>query len=126
MAISQDGKTGYALLNQNNTLATIDLTQSPPVLGAQIRVGNAPHSIVMEANLAYITNEGGRAATKNDFTVLSSGTPIVANTQNGSAVTGTVSVYNTVNKTVVATIPVGPAPDRARDLWVQPAGRQHV
>ena len=78
------------MLNQNNTFAFFDLTQNPPVLGNQIRVGNAPHSIVLSGPYAYVSNEGGRPAVQSDFTVLSSGTPIVADHINGSAVTGTV------------------------------------
>ena len=49
VALSTDGKSAYALLNQNDTLAQIDLTAQPPVQGTQIRVGNAPHSIVIAA-----------------------------------------------------------------------------
>src|ERR1035438_10399348 len=45
IALSEDGKSAYALLNQNDTLAKIDLTANPPTQGKQIRVGNAPHSI---------------------------------------------------------------------------------
>ena len=47
IALSNDGTSAYALLNQNDTLAKIDLTATPPVQGQQIRVGNAPHSIVI-------------------------------------------------------------------------------
>src|SRR5215469_5566362 len=47
VALSSDGKSAYALLNQNDTLTKIDLTANPPVQGVQIRVGNAPHSIVI-------------------------------------------------------------------------------
>jgi YVTN family beta-propeller protein len=110
VAMSKDGKSAYALLNQNDTLAFFDLTQTPPVLGKQLRVGNAPHSIVLNGRYAYISNEGGRAATKTDFTVLSAGTPIVADPINGSAVTGTVSVVDTNTQKVKATIPVGLQP----------------
>jgi len=65
LALSSDGTSAYALLNQNNTLAKIDLTKTPPAEGTQIRVGNAPHSIVITRNgtTAYVSNEGGRAAT---------------------------------------------------------------
>ena len=110
VAVSADGRSAYVLLNQNNTLGFIDLTQTNPVLGNQIRVGNAPHSVVLVGNYAYISNEGGRPAGANDFTVLSSGTPIVAQggpNGNGSAVTGTVSVVDTTTQQVVANIAVG-------------------
>jgi len=104
VAFSKDGKSAYALLSQNNTLVTFDLTQNPPATTSQIRVGNAPHSILVDGKLAYISNEGGRAATESDFTVLSAGTPIVADYTNGSAITGTVSVVDLATQTVKATI----------------------
>ena len=71
VALSKDGKSAYALLNQNNTLTKIDLTATPPVQNAQIRVGNAPHSIVInnDGTTAYVSNEGGRAATEGDFQI---------------------------------------------------------
>ena len=107
VAFSKDGKSAYALLNQNNTLATIDLTQNPPVLGNAVRVGNAPNSILVNGKYAYVSNEGGRAALETDFQVLSSGTPIVADFVNGSAITGTVSVVDLSTQTVVANINTG-------------------
>ena len=107
VAIAKDGRSAYALLNQNNTVAAFDLTQPIPVMGPQIRVGNAPNSILLDGNFAYVSNEGGRPAIRSDFQVLSAGTPIVANTVNGSAVTGTVSIINTVTFKVVGAIPVG-------------------
>src|SRR3984957_10410802 len=68
VALSKDGNSAYALLNQNDTLTQIDLTANPPVQGTQIRVGNAPHSIVINSTgtTAYVSNEGGRAATAAD------------------------------------------------------------
>jgi YVTN family beta-propeller protein len=107
VAFSEDGKSAYALLNQNNTLTKIDLTTTPLTQGTQIRVGNAPHSIVLNGQTAYISNEGGRAATADDFQVLSAGTPIVANRVNGSAITGTVSVVDLPTMKVVQTISDG-------------------
>ncbi len=109
VAFSPDGKSAYALLNQNDTLAKIDLTASPPTQGAQIRVGNAPHSIVLsvDGSFAYVSNEGGRAATEGDFQIYSAGTPIVADKVNGSAKTGTVSVVDLSTMQVVKTIEDG-------------------
>jgi YVTN family beta-propeller protein len=107
VAFSKDGTSAYALLNQNNTLDTFDLTQTPPVTVNQLRVGNAPNAILVRGNYAYISNEGGRAATEEDFQILSSGTPIVADEVNGSAVTGTVSVVNLLTQQVEATIVTG-------------------
>jgi YVTN family beta-propeller protein len=107
LAFSADGKSAYALLNQNNTLTKIDLTQKTLTQGAQIRVGNAPHSIVIKGTTAYISNEGGREATAADRQVLSAGTPIVADPVSGAAATGTVSVVDLNSFAVVDTISRG-------------------
>ena len=106
VALSHDGKSAYALLNQNDTLTQIDLTANPPVQGTQIRVGNAPHSIVIASNgvTAYVSNEGGRAALPEDFQINSAGTEIVADPVVGAAITGTVSVVDLPTMTVTDTI----------------------
>ncbi len=110
VAFSAKGKTAYALLNNNNTLATIDLTTKLPSVLNEVRVGNAPNSILLDRNIAYVSNEGGRAAKETDFQVLSAGTPIVADKVDGFAVTGTVSAVDLNNHKVVATIPTGTHP----------------
>ena len=109
IAISQDGKSAYALLNQNNTLTQLNLSVTPPVQGAQIRVGNAPHSILINSagTTAYVSNEGGRAATAADFQIYSAGTPIVADPVVGATITGTVSVVDLASMTVVTNISTG-------------------
>ena len=109
VAFSKDGKSAYALLNQNDTLTKIDLTATPPMQGVQIRVGNAPHSIVIDSNgtTANVSNEGGRAATEADFQIYSAGTEIVADPVVGAAITGTVSVVDLSTMTVTATISTG-------------------
>jgi YVTN family beta-propeller protein len=109
VAVSADGKSAYALLNQNDTLTKIDLTAKSPVQGTQIRVGNAPHSILIDSTgtTAYVSNEGGRAATAADFQIYSAGTPIVADPVVGAAITGTVSVVDLASLKVKATISTG-------------------
>jgi YVTN family beta-propeller protein len=109
VAVSKDGKSAYALLNQNDTLTRIDLTANPPKQGEQIRVGNAPHSIVIDrtGTTAYVSNEGGRAATRADFQIYSAGTEIVADPVVGAAITGTVSVVDLATMKVTATISTG-------------------
>ena len=109
LALSSDGRSAYALLNQNDTLSKIDLTANPPVQGQQIRVGNAPHSIVINSTgtTAYVSNEGGRAATAADFQINSAGTEIVADPIVGAAVTGTVSVVDLDTMQVTTTISTG-------------------
>ncbi len=107
VAVSQDGLSAYALLNQNDTLTQIDLTTNQQ--GTQIRVGNAPHSIVINkaGTTAYVSNEGGRAATEADFQIWSAGTEIVADPVVGAAITGTVSVVDLASMTVTANISTG-------------------
>src|ERR1019366_7247655 len=109
VALSKDGASAYALLNQNDTLTKIDLTAKPPKQVEEIRVGNAPHSIVIahDGTTAYVSNEGGRAATEADFQISSAGTEIVADPVVGAAITGTVSVVYLPTMTVTATIPTG-------------------
>jgi YVTN family beta-propeller protein len=108
IAVSSDSTTGYVILNANNTVQPVDLTIDPPQLkGRQIRVGNAPNSIVINGTTAYVSNEGGRQAKPGDFTNISNGTPIVANTVNGSATTGTVSVIDLTTGRVTGHINVG-------------------
>src|SRR5579863_5689606 len=109
VALSHDGKSAYALLNQNNTLTQIDLAANPPMQGAQIRVGNAPHSIVINnaGTTAYVSNEGGRAALPEDFQINSAGTEIVADPVVGAAITGTVSVVDLSTMKVTASISTG-------------------
>jgi YVTN family beta-propeller protein len=106
VAFSGDGKSAYALLNQNNTLAKIDLTSKPKFV-KEIRVGNAPHSIVVDGATAYVSNEGGREATEADFQIYSAGTPIVADPVVGSSITGTVSVVDLTTMKVTNTISTG-------------------
>ncbi|HKF03580.1 MAG TPA: bifunctional YncE family protein/alkaline phosphatase family protein [Candidatus Sulfotelmatobacter sp.] len=107
LALSRDGSTAYALLNQNDTLTQIDLNTKQQ--GTQIRVGNAPHSIVISNNgtTAYVSNEGGRAATESDFQIYSAGTEIVADPVVGAAITGTVSVVDLPTMTVTGNISTG-------------------
>jgi YVTN family beta-propeller protein len=109
IAISSDGKTAYAVLDTNNTLTKIDLTATPPAQGAEIRVGNVPHSVVISADgkTAYVSNEAGRIATVEDFQGYSNGTPVVAAFPTGSTSTGTVSVVDLASFTVTHSISTG-------------------
>jgi len=109
IAISSDGKTAYVVLDNNNTLAKIDLTAAPPAKVAEVRVGNVPHSVVIspDGKTAYVSNEAGRIATENDFQEYSNGTPVVAHYPTGSTKSGTVSVVNLSNFTVTGSIETG-------------------
>jgi DNA-binding beta-propeller fold protein YncE len=112
VAVSPDNKTAYVLLNQNNTLQPVDLTNiatngSVVTKGTPVPVGNAPNSVVAYGKYVYISNEGGRVATPSDFTNDSSGTPIVADQVNGSTLAGTISVFDPTKGMVVATVDSG-------------------
>jgi YVTN family beta-propeller protein len=107
VAVSEDGKRAYVALNVVNTLGVIDLTASPAKLVAQIPVGNAPNSVVIHGKYAYVSNEGGRPATSEDFTNYSDGTPIVVDRKDAFAITGTVSVVDLSAGKEVKTVKVG-------------------
>lgn len=105
LALSGDGKTLYVVLNMANSVGVIDLTTNQ--FTGQVAVQNAPKSIVIVGNLAYVTNEGGRPAKPGEYTDPSAGTPIVADPQSASSTTGTVSVINLATQRVVKQISVG-------------------
>ena len=108
LALSPDQKTLYVVLNMTNSLGVIDL--SKPKFTRQIAAGNAPKSVVIVGDFAYVTNQGGRAAKPGEFTDLSAGTPIVADRQSAASVTGTVSVIKLSTHTLVRSLPVGLQP----------------
>ncbi|MFZ1085912.1 MAG: bifunctional YncE family protein/alkaline phosphatase family protein [Terracidiphilus sp.] len=109
IAISSDAKTAYVVLDNNNTLTKIDLTASTPVEGAEVRVGNVPHSVVIspDGKTAYVSNEAGRIATASDFQEYSNGTPVVAAYPTGSTSSGTVSVVDLATFKVTGSIETG-------------------
>jgi hypothetical protein len=86
IAVSSDGKTAYAVLDNNDTLTKIDLTATTPVEGQEVRVGNVPRSVVIspDGKTAYVSNEAGRIATASDFQEYSNGTPIVSEYPTGN------------------------------------------
>ena len=112
IAVTQDNKTAYAVLNANDTLTKIDLTGKTPVKGPEIRVGNVPNSVVLspDGRTAYVSNEAGRIATASDFEQYSNGTPIVSEYPTGTTARGTVSVVDLDTFTVTDTITVGHHP----------------
>jgi YVTN family beta-propeller protein len=100
-----DGSIGLVAINASNTLGILDLKSGK--LKSQVNVGNAPNHVVAKGKFAYVSNEGGRPATSSDFTNLSDGTPIVVDTVNASATSGTVSVVDIAAGRLVKTIEVG-------------------
>jgi YVTN family beta-propeller protein len=107
ITVAPDGKLLVAL-NRDNSLGVID-----PSTGAltKVAVENAPSSILVSGNYAYVTNQGGRKAQTGDTTVDSSGTPVVTD-KTGATTTGTVSVVDLSTNTVVKNIEVGVQPTR--------------
>ncbi|MBV8833985.1 MAG: hypothetical protein JO108_32695 [Acidobacteriaceae bacterium] len=107
IALSADGERAYVVLNAANTLGVVDLTASPAKLIAQIPVGNVPNSVIIRGHFAYVSNEGGRPATTEDFTNDSDGTAIVVDRKDAFATTGTVSVVDLTKGATVKTFNVG-------------------
>ena len=105
IATTLDGSLGLVAFNANNTVGMLNLRDG--TLMSQIPVGNAPNSIAIKGDFAYVTNEGGRPATSADFTNLSDGTPIVVDPVDAYATTGTVSVINLRTAKATHTIDVG-------------------
>ena len=118
LAISPDGKSAYSVLDVNDTLTKIDLTATTPTQGAQVRVGNVPHSVVISSNgrTAYVSNEAGRLVKEGDFQLYSDGTPVVADNPTGATSTGTVSVVDLATFQVTHTIRTGLHPT-GMALW---------
>ena len=74
LAVGPQGQLLVAL-NRDNSLGVLD-----PITGeltAKIPVENAPTSVLVDGNTAYVTNQGGRIAQAGDITVDSSGTKVV-------------------------------------------------
>ena len=109
IAVSSDAKTAYVVLDNNGTLARIDLTATTPVEGAEVRVGNVPHSVVIspDGKTAYVSNEAGRIAIATDFQEYSNGISVVAAYPTGSTATGTVSVVDLASFKVTGSIETG-------------------
>ncbi len=121
IAISADNHTAYAVLDNNDTLTKIDLTQNPPVQVGEVRVGNVPNSVVLSSNgsTAYVSNEAGRIATTDDFQEYSNGNPVVANYPAGSVATATISVVNLSSFSLAGTISLTGLHPTGMALWGQ-------
>ncbi|MDX6217821.1 MAG: hypothetical protein QOG99_3405 [Frankiales bacterium] len=105
LAFSADDRTVYVTYSVLNQLGAIDVATD--AVTAQIDVGNAPHSVVVQGRYAWVSNEGGRRATGDDLTNDSDGTAIVSDPVHGAAKTGTVSLVDLTAKRVVTNVRVG-------------------
>ncbi|MEO1783949.1 bifunctional YncE family protein/alkaline phosphatase family protein [Thermodesulfobium sp. 4217-1] len=108
LAISPDNSKLYVALSRNNSVGIIDLSNDKFI--GEVQVGNAPYTILIDSNLAFVTNQGGRVATAGDYTNYSSGASIVSNPATGAANTGTVSVIDLNTDSVITNIAVGLQP----------------
>jgi YVTN family beta-propeller protein len=109
LALSDDGKTLYVALSRDNALGVVDLATNQ--LTARIPVGNVPHAVLVDGSRAYVSNQGGRRSEPGDFTVDSSGTPIVADPSSGAPATGSVSIVDLNAGQSVGSVPVGLQPN---------------
>jgi YVTN family beta-propeller protein len=105
LAFSADDKKVYVAYSALNQLGVIDVASD--TVTAQIDVGNAPHSVVVQGNTAWVSDEGGRRATTDDTTNNSDGTPIVSDPVHGAAATGRISVVDLLSQREVSRIAVG-------------------
>lgn len=103
-AIDDNHKLAYVTLSRNNTVGVVNLETN--TVEAQILVGIAPYTVLLHSNKAYVTNWGGRQPTEGDKTGPTSGSEIVVDPESGVASTGTVSVIDLTNRSVIATIEV--------------------
>jgi DNA-binding beta-propeller fold protein YncE len=121
LAISPNGTTAYSVLDTDDTLTEINLTTNPPTQVAEIRVGNVPNSVVLSSNgsTAYVSNEGGRVATPDDFQEFSNGTNVVGINPQGGIATATISVVNLDTFTLTNTITLTGLHPTGMALWGQ-------
>jgi len=108
LAQTTDAARLCVVANVYNNLDVVDLATQQIL--AQIPVGNAPFTVMVVGNYAYVTNQGGRTAVPGDFINYSAGTAIVADPQSGGVTTGTVSVVDLTAYQVVKTLTVGLQP----------------
>jgi YVTN family beta-propeller protein len=108
-------------LDADDTLTKINLTTNPPTQVAEIRVGNIPNSVVLSSNgsTAYVSNEGGRIATADDFQEFSNGTNVVGINPQGGIATATISVVNLDTFTLTNTITLTGLHPTGMALWGQ-------
>ncbi|MGB0044183.1 MAG: hypothetical protein WBP91_13485, partial [Terriglobales bacterium] len=108
IAVTPNGNTAYVVLDNNDTITSINLTGTP-VEGPEIRVGQVPNNILINSagTYAYVANEAGKVPKANSFQEYSNGTPVVAVYPTGATSEGTISVVNLSTSKVTKTITVG-------------------
>jgi YVTN family beta-propeller protein len=109
IAVAPNGNTAYVVLDNNDTITSINLTLATPVEGPELRVGQVPNNIVISPNgtTAYVANEAGKVPLASSFQGYSNGTPVVAVYPTGATSDGTISVVDLSTFKVTKTINVG-------------------
>jgi YVTN family beta-propeller protein len=106
LALACGGRTLWAVLNTENSLAEIDLA-SGRLLRA-IRVGNAPYGVVLAGDKAYVSNWAGREPGPHDTAGPSgSAPPVRVDPRRHIASDGSVSVVDLTAGREIRQIPVG-------------------
>ena len=108
IAIARGGHRLYVAMSMNNSVAIVDLDRN--TVSGEIAVGNAPYAIVVDGDIAYVTNQGGRLAKSTDYTTLSAQAEIVSDPLTARPLSGTVSVIDLKSRKVISNIEVGLQP----------------
>jgi YVTN family beta-propeller protein len=119
IALSADASTAVVCLSCNNCVAIVDLATGQVTGSVPVEV--APYDVELSPDgaTAYVSDWGGRRATKDDKTSISAGTPIVIDNR-GIASTGAVSIVDMNARKEVSQIPTGLHPS---DLLLTKDGR---
>lgn len=94
----------YVALSRNNSLGVVN--RATGKVEAQIPVGVAPYTVVIQDNKAYVSNWGGRQPRSGDKTGPSGGSSVVVDPKTGIAASGTVSVVDMTSRKVIQEIDV--------------------
>jgi YVTN family beta-propeller protein len=95
----------YVTLSRNNTLGVVDLASKQLV--AQIDVGIAPYTVVVDGHTAYVSNWGGRRPREGEMTGPTSGSRMLVDPDTGVGSSGTVSTIDLSTQSVLTEIEVG-------------------
>jgi len=116
LALSAAGRQLLVALSRNNTLGIVDLATEAI---EEIEVGIAPYGVVVAGAMAYVSNWAGRRPEPSDPTGPTSGSRMVIDPATFIGASGTVSVVDLAERTVVAQVEVGLHPS---GLALNPAG----
>ncbi len=104
-ALDDAAGIAYVALSRNNSIGVVNVRTG--IVEDEIAVGMAPYTVLQDGWKLYVTNWAGRRPHDADMTGPSSGSKIVVDAKTGIASSGTVSVIDTRNRTVIREIEVG-------------------